>query len=89
MSRRAVVPPARKLRLLARSLSAAARSPCPSGPVPALDAARYLVDAVAAAPLPPRPGVRPPLWPAFDDRVAWLCALFDQLDARQMSRERL
>jgi phytoene synthase len=88
VGRRAVVPPARKLRLLARSLSAAAWGPCPSGPAPVLDAARYLVDAVIAAPLPPWPEARLPLWPAFDDRVAWLCALFDQLDARQMSRER-
>ncbi len=88
VGRRAVVPPGRKLRLLGRSLSAAAWGPRSSGPVPALSAARYLVDAVIAAPPPPRPGPRPPLWPAFDDRVAWLCALFDQLDARQMSRER-
>ena len=85
---RAVVPPARKLRLLARSLSAATRSPRPDGPIPSLDAARCLVDAVIAAPLPPRPGARPPLWQAFDDRVAWLCTLFDQLDTRQVSRER-
>lgn len=88
VTRRAVVPPGRKLRLLARSLSDAARSPRPPGPVPALDAARFLVDAVAAAPAPPRPVPRVPLWQAFDDRVAWLCALFDQLDARQVSRER-
>ena len=88
VTRRAVVPPGRKLRLVARSLSDAARSSRPPGPVPALDAARFLVDAVVAVPPPPRPGARAPLWPAFDDRVAWLCALFDQLDARQMSRER-
>lgn len=88
VARRAVVPPGRKLRLLGRSLSAAAWGARPSGPAPALDAARYLVDAVVAAPPPPRPGAPSPLWPAFDDRVAWLCALFDQLDARQMGRER-
>ncbi len=85
---RAVVPPARKLRLLARSLSDAARGPRPVGPVPTIEAARYLVDAVAAVPPPPRPEARLPRWQAFDDRVAWLCALFDQLDQRQMSRER-
>ncbi len=87
VGRRAVVPPARKLRLLARSLSTAARGLQPVGPLPVLDAARFLVDAVIAAP-PLRPTARPPLWKAFDDRVAWLCALFDQLDERQMSRER-
>ncbi len=87
VGRRAVVPPGRKLRLLARSLSASARGQPPVGPLPVLDAARFLVDAVTAAP-PSRPTVRPPLWEAFDDRVAWLCALFDQLDQRQMSRER-
>ncbi len=88
VGRRAVVPPARKLRLLTRSLSDAARGMRPSSPVPVLDAARYLVDAVTAAAPPPRPAPRMPLWQAFDDRVAWLCTLFDQLDARQVSRER-
>ncbi len=88
VGQRAVVPPARKLRLLARSLSAAARGAKPVGLIPMLEAARFLVQAVAAAPPPPRPAARPPLWQAFDERVAWLCALFDQLDQRQMSRER-
>ena len=87
VGRRAVVPPARKLRLLARSLYAATHKPQPGGPLPTLEVARYLVDAVTATP-PPRPGIRPPLWQAFDDRVAWLCALFDELDERRMSRER-
>jgi len=88
VGRRAVVPPARKLQLLARSLSAATRRPRPDGPMPALEAARYLVNAVTAAPPPPRPAPRVPRWQAFDNRVAWLCTLFDELDARQMSRER-
>ena len=88
IGRRAVVTPAHKLRLLARSLRAAARKPQPGAPLPTLEVARYLVDAVTAAPLPPRPMGRPPLWQAFDNRVAWLCALFDELDQRQMSRER-
>ena len=87
VGRRAVVPPARKLRLLARSLSDAARKR-PSSPAPALHAACYLVEAVTAAPPPPRPAPRVSPWQAFDDRVAWLCTLFDQLDARQVSRER-
>jgi phytoene synthase len=88
VGRRAVVPPVRKLRLLARSLSMAARGAKPVDLIPMLEAARFLVQAVVAAPPPPRPAVRPPLWQAFDERVAWLCALFDQLDQRQMSRER-
>ncbi len=88
VGRRAVVPPARKLRLLARSLSAAARGPRPGSPSPALEAAHYLVEAVVTASVSSRPAARLPLWEAFDDRVAWLCALFDQLDERQMSRER-
>jgi phytoene synthase len=87
VGRRAVVPPARKLQLLGRSLSAAARQPLPDGPLPTLDAARFLVDAVTAAPSPPRPAARP-RWQAFDNRVAWLCTLFDELDQRQMGRER-
>ncbi len=85
---RAVVPPSRKLRLLARSLAAATRRPRPIGPIPTQEAARYLVSAVIAAPAPLRPAARPPVWQAFDDRVAWLYTLFDQLDERQMSRER-
>ena len=88
VGQRAVVPPGRKLRLLARSLSASTRSPASAGPIPALDAARFLVDAVIAAAAPPRPAARLPLWKAFDERAAWLYRLFDQLDQRQMSRER-
>ncbi len=85
---RAVVSPTRKLRLLARSLAAATRAPHPIGPAATHEAARYLVNAVIAAPVPLRPAVRLPVWRAFDDRVAWLCTLFDQLDDRQISRER-
>jgi len=88
IARRAVVPPARKLQLLARSLSAATRSPRSDGPMPTLDAAHYLVNAVTAAPPPPCPTGRVPRWQAFDNRVAWLFTLFDDLEARQMSRER-
>jgi len=41
--------------------------------------ARFLVDAVAAAPRP----AAGPRWPVLDDRVAWLCAMWDALDQRQ------
>ncbi len=85
---RAVVPPARKLRLLASSLAATTRAPRLTSPVPTQEAARYLVTAVIAASVPLRPTARPTVLQAFDDRVAWLYALFDQLHARQMSRER-
>ena len=88
ISRRAVVPATRKLGLLARSLTAAASSPPPASFYPPVAAACFLVDAVASGPLPLRPAVRPSRWQAFDDRVAWLCALFDQLDDRQVSRGR-
>jgi len=85
---RAVVRPARKLRLLARSLAAATRAPRAIGTVPTQEAARYLVSAVIAASVPLRAAARPTVWQAFDERAAWLYTLFDQLDARQMSRER-
>lgn len=88
ISRRAVVPAARKLRLLARSVTAAASSPPPASPYPPVAAARFLVDAVASGPLPHRPAARRSPWQTFDDRAAWLFALFDRLDDRQVSRGR-
>ena len=88
VGQRAVVPTARKLRLVARSLSNTSRRPRPVRPASTVDAARFLVAAVTAAPAPSRPSARVPLWEAFDDRVAWLYTLFDRLDQRQLSRER-
>ena len=78
VSRRAVVPGRRKLALLARSTAAAVRRGSP-GLHPTVPAAQFLVDVVAAAPRPDA-GVN---WPALDDRVAWLCAMWDGLDQRQ------
>ena len=82
VSARAVTAAGAKLRLIGRSLVAVARGAAPdrSAPVPA---ARFLVDAVLTAPHPPAP--RRPCR-GFDERVAWLVALFDELDERQRGR---
>jgi phytoene synthase len=80
VTRRAVVSSARKARLLAASLPQALRTY--SAPLaPTLDAVKFLVDAVAAAP-PPRL-VAPPPEKTFDDKIAWLVDLFQRLDERQ------
>ena len=78
VSRRAVVPGRRKLALLTRSTAAAVR-PATTDLRPTVPAAQFLVDIVAAAPRPAT-GAR---WPALDDRVAWLCAIWGALDQRQ------
>lgn len=78
VTRRAVVPGRRKLALLARSTAAALR-PGAADQRPTVMAAQFLVDIVAATPCPAA-GSR---WPALDDRVAWLCAMWRALDQRQ------
>ncbi len=78
VTRRAVVPGRRKLALLARSTAAALRR-APADPRPTVPAAQFLVDVVAATPRP----ATGPRWPALDDRVAWLCAMWGALDERQ------
>ncbi len=78
VTRRAVVPGRRKLALLARSTAATFR-PCAADQRPTVTAAQFLVDIVAATPCPTA-GDR---WPALDDRVAWLCAMWSALDQRQ------
>jgi phytoene synthase len=75
VSRRAVVPSHRKLRLMARSLHML--SPAPGDlDAPPLPGTRFLVDAVEtmplADPLPPIPG--------FRSRLLWAVELFDRLD---------
>ena len=83
LARRATVPPSRKLVLVLRSTARALRPrAAPSHPPHA--AARYLVDAVTATPA--RPIVRQMLWPGFDDRIAWLCALYERIDSHQAQR---
>ncbi|NBB82333.1 MAG: squalene/phytoene synthase family protein [Alphaproteobacteria bacterium] len=84
VSGRAVVPAARKMALLAR-----ATAPLPGELVaptqPALTETAFLVDAVGSAPAPPPTAPEP----SFDDRVAWVCDLFERLERRDaMERAR-
>jgi len=83
VSRRAVVPTPRQAWLLART---AAVSPWPGAgaEAPPLDAARFLIDAVAAAPLP-SPAAAPPVRPvaAGESGVAWVTELFLRLEQRE------
>lgn len=82
VARRAVVPPARKTRLLALALVAAA-GPRRCEPAPPLEATRFLVDAVAAAPVPPVAAATPvTAWRNVEGRVAWLIDLFERLERR-------
>jgi phytoene synthase len=85
VSRRAVVPARRKLRLLALALSATGAAGAMDA-APALLQTRFLVEAVAAAPRPmaPEPPSLPPLAArSFDERVGWLVDLFDRLERRE------
>ncbi len=85
VSRRAVVPAARKARLLALALSATA-APTAVDPAPPLAETRFLVDAIAAAPRPLPLSALPPLPLAersFDERVGWLVDLFARLERRE------
>ncbi len=75
ISRRAVVPAPRKLRLLAPILGRAVVT-SRSISAPALDETRFLVDAVVAA--TPKPALV-----GFGDRVVWVLELFETLDERQ------
>lgn len=76
VSGRAVVPPGRKLGLLAGALTGPAPR-WPSRPKPAAPETRFLVAAVLAT-----PGPRPPA-ADMDQRVAWLVDLFDRLERRE------
>lgn len=78
VSGRAVVARGRKLRLLARALRLRPPPACPDGPP--LPAARFLVDAVAAAPAPAAPP--PPAWWRLTDRAAQVLDLFLRLERR-------
>jgi phytoene synthase len=76
ITRRAVVPTARKLSRLAQSLAACLAS-APRTGLPALPAAQFLVDAVALAgtpKLPPR---------TFEERAQWLTDLFTRLEKQR------
>ena len=80
VSGRAVVPMARKLGLLGRSLVAAVPRPQPPAPAPVLAEARYLLEAVAAWPAPP-----PDAAPTIEARIVWLFDLFARLERRHAS----
>jgi phytoene synthase len=87
VSRRAVVPSVRKVRLLAAALSATTAAAA-ADPAPALAETRFLVDAVDAVP-PPLPAaagraaVPQVAQRSFDDRVNWLVDLFERLERRE------
>jgi phytoene synthase len=88
VSRRAVVPFARKAPLVARALAAVVVS-APDAGAPALDETRFLVDAVAAAPwsAPVLAGAVP--WWNLYDRALWVIDLFERLGRRdQVVRSR-
>ena len=74
---RAVVPGARKLALLARSV-AASLVPLPADPAPCLTETRFLVDAVEQS-MPHHH--RAPT----DSRVGWMIELFTRLEAREQA----
>jgi len=80
VTRRAVVPPARKAVLVARSC-AAALQPARMALHPPLPASRFLVEAVANAPTRP-PSPRRRRWQALEERGVWLIDLFARLEQR-------
>jgi 15-cis-phytoene synthase len=82
VTHRAVVPGRRKVRLLARALGGtpvAAGKPSPLAPLPA---ARFLIDAVIAAPAPAveQPG---PAWWNLDEQVGRMLELVERADRRR------
>lgn len=92
VTRRAVVPGRRKARLLVTSLVGSARSHDGIG-LAALEANRFLVEAVRAAAPVPAPGPRRPMRPmrvplgfGLDARVANVIELFARLEQRDRRR---
>lgn len=83
VSRRAVVPAPRKAALVMRAMGAAlVHMQC--RPTPPVSSAAYIVRAAAAAPpLPRQLSLLAQFWQDFDDRVAWLVALFERLERRE------
>jgi 15-cis-phytoene synthase len=89
VSQRAVVPPARKAALLPAVMMAAATTPAATGPVGALEAARFLVEAAARQPAGPLPAAGHRAH-RFEERVVWLLGLFERLERRERQlRERM
>ena len=77
---RAVVPAARKLRLLARAASPHRRGETDRVQRPALAEARFLIEAV-------RPAQPTPVRGAFGEQVLWVLDLFDRVEARRSGRQ--
>lgn len=88
VSRRAVVPAARKSALLAQAMIQAAL-PGPARVLPVLEANRFILDSVAAL-APPEPVAEPalalPPWWDFASRAARVVDLFARLEQRQQER---
>lgn len=78
VSRRAVVPAARKLALVARALAPSAAPG--DGAAPPLPEVRFLVEAAAAAPRPDQPDRR---WWDLERRAVWVLELFERIARRQ------
>jgi phytoene synthase len=83
VSRRAVVPGRRKLALLAQSVARAMLAQAGEA-VPAVPEARFLVDAVVAAPAPLRAVAAEPV--GFDARIERVIAMFARLQAEEVAR---
>ena len=88
VSQRAVVPASRKARLLVRAGMALFPTPATQS-VGALPATQFLLDAIAACPLSPRPD-RTTTSPQRGGigRAAWVVALFEQLELREQGLQR-
>lgn len=81
VTRRAVVPPVRKLGLLVGAMTGGLRHP-PVRPLPAAPEMQFLVDAVAGIPAPRR------ALPDVEQRVVWLVDLFERLERREQAGRR-
>lgn len=87
VTRRARVPAGRKAGLLARGLASSVLPSAASPSAPPLEEARFLVEAVGAAPARTWPD--PASRHGLDARTAWLIGLFQRLERRGSSRASL
>jgi len=78
LSRRAVVPAARKLRLLGRAMAASLVAGQRAPEAPPLPANRFLVEALA--PVAPTAAALPPAWWDLSARFCWVLDLFERLE---------
>ena len=83
---RAVVPAMAKLVLLLRAFRPLAWKTS-AGALPVIAEVQFLIDAVAAAPLPLRePDISNPWW-RFGPRAIWVIELFDRLEREERRRQ--